>query len=92
MDKLLYLFAKDRHVTELIYPAGLEYKRLLDVFGIVLENGKRFIRSAGGLIEWDSGGELRGLETAMYICTPTDVKAAIATILGRMYGDNCHTF
>ncbi len=88
-----YFYSReDRFITELIYPAGLEYKKHLNVFGVKGDGNNRIIISDNGDYQWGANGELWELSTKTRVGTTKDEKEAVTMILGRMYGGNCLKF
>lgn len=86
---------KSGFVTELYYPVGFEYTKILDVFTINQKKKTKTIGVNYKQYEWEKGGELFdpfGDDGRTKIGSVQDEKDAIILILGQMYEDHCLDF
>lgn len=83
----------DDFVTELIYPSGFDYVRILNDFKFRTYDDKRVVKSGYKQFEWNKDGSMKELytedEEIQLLESAADKKAAALSILSSMYSYEC---
>lgn len=84
---------KDDFVTELIYPNGFDFVRILNDFKFRTYDGKRVVKTGYKQFEWSKDGSMKQLhsegEEVELLETAADKKAAALSILSSLYNYEC---
>lgn len=85
---------KNDFVTELSYPVGFDYYKILDTFRFRNHNDVRTIHVDDRWYEWEKSGEILDLQggAKTEVGTAQDPKGAAVVILGQIYQENCLSF
>ncbi len=84
-----YLYAKGstKYVTEVYYPAGVEYGQTFEAFRVTSKDGQRVIKSDAHEFVWDKEGNLS--YDGRTIGTTDDSREAIEMALRDLYKESC---
>ena len=85
---------KNDFVTELSYPVGFDYYKILDTFKFRNHNDVRTVHVDDRWYEWEKSGKILDLqdEAKTEIGTAQDPKGVAVVILGQIYQENCLSF
>lgn len=85
-----YVYAKGatKYVTEVYFPAGVEYGQEFEAFRVTSRDGKRIIKSDSNEFAWDKEtGELK--YKGIVIGTTQDSREAVELALKDLYKESC---
>ncbi len=85
-----YVYAKGatKYVTEVYFPAGVEYGQEFEAFRVTTRDGKRIIKSDNNEFDWDKdSGELK--YKGIIVGTTQDSREAVEMALKDLYKESC---